>query len=55
MDDLKLKGETGKSIDSLMQTVRIFSSDICMELGIEKCNILILERGIKDENCNMLP
>ena len=27
-----------------------------MEFGIEKCNILILKRGIKDENCDiMLP
>ena len=32
MDDLKLCGKTDKGRDSLMQTVRIFSSDICMEL-----------------------
>ena len=56
MDDLKLYGKTDKGIDSPIQTVRIFSSDICMEFGIEKCNILILKRGIKDENCDiMLP
>ena len=27
-----------------------------MEFGIEKCNIIILKRDIKDENCDiMLP
>ena len=56
MDDLKLYGKTDKGIDSLILTVRTFSSDICMKFGIEKCNILILKRGIKDENCDiMLP
>ena len=56
MDDLKLYGKTDKRRDSLIQTVRIFSSDICMEFGIEKCYILILKRGIKDQNCDiMLP
>ena len=56
MDDLKLYGKTDKRRDSLIQTVRIFSSDICMEFGMEKCYILILKRGIKDQNCEiMLP
>ena len=54
MDDLKLYGKTDKRLDSLIQTVRIFSSSICMEFGIEKCNILILKRGIKDENCDIM-
>ena len=25
-----------------------------MEFEIEKCNILILKRGIKDENCDLM-
>ena len=25
-----------------------------MEFGIEKCNTLILKRGIKDENCDIM-
>ena len=49
MDDLKLYGKTNKGLDSLTQTVRIFSFVICMEFGIENRNILILQRG-KDEN-----
>ena len=36
MDDLKLYGENEKALDSLVQTVRIFTSDIRMEFGIEK-------------------
>ena len=56
MDNLKLYGKTDKGLDSLIEAVRIFSSDMCMEFEIEKCNILILKRGIKDENCDiMLP
>ena len=35
MNDLKLYGETEEDLDSLMHSVRIFSSDICMEFGIE--------------------
>ena len=54
MDDLKLYGKTDKCLDSRIQAVRIFSSDICMVLGIEKCNILILKRGIKDENYDIM-
>ena len=60
MDDLKLYRKTNKGLGSLIQTVRIFSSDICMfrteKFGIEKCNILTLKRDIKDENSDiMLP
>ena len=54
MYDLKLYGKTDKGLKSLIQTVRVFSSEICMEFGTEKCNIRILKRGIKDENCDIL-
>ena len=54
MDDLKLYEKTDKGLDSLIQTVRIFRSDIYMQFGIEKCNIIILKRGIKDENCGIM-
>ena len=51
MDDLKLYSKTEKTLDSLIQTVRIFSNDIKMEFGIEKCAKLVLKRGkvIKSE------
>ena len=41
MDNLKLYGKTDKVIDSLIEIVGIFSSDIAW-------------RGIKDENCDIL-
>ena len=45
MDDLKLYSKTEKTLDSLIQTARIFSNDIKMEFGIETCAILVLKRG----------
>lgn len=45
MDDLKLYGKKKGRVDSLVNTVRVFSNDIGMEFGLEKCGILILKRG----------
>ena len=55
MDDLKLYSKTEKTFDSLIQTVRIFSNDIKMEFGIEKCAILVLKRGkvVKSEGIKL--
>ena len=43
MDDLKLYGRSENGFDSLVQTVRVFSKDIGMEFGIEKCAMLVME------------
>ena len=32
-------------MDSLVQTIYIFSQDIGMEFGIEKCTMLVIEKG----------
>ena len=40
MDDLKLYGSNKNQLDSLIQTVRIFSEDIHMKFGLDKCAIL---------------
>ena len=32
-------------MDSLVQTVRVFSEDVGMEFGIEKCALLVTETG----------
>ena len=32
-------------MDSLVQTVHVFSEDIRMEFGIEKCAMLVMEKG----------
>ena len=45
MDDLKLYGRNVNEIDSLIQTVRIFSQDIGMEFGIQKCAMLKIVIG----------
>ena len=45
MDDIKLFGRGTKEIDTLVQTVRIFSGDIRMEFGIEKCARVNIQRG----------
>ena len=45
MDDLKLYSRSEKGLDSLVQTVRVFSEDTGMEFGIEKCATLVMEKG----------
>ena len=45
MDDLKLYSRSEKGLDSLVQTIRVFSEDIGMECGIEKCAMLVMEKG----------
>ena len=45
LDDLKLHSQSDKRLDSLVQTVCVFSEDIGMEFGIEKCVMLVMEKG----------
>ena len=45
MNDLKLYSKSEKALDSLIQTVRIFSEDIGMQFGIDKCAMLVVKRG----------
>ena len=45
MDDLKLFAKNEAEIDSLVQTVRIFSDDIGMQFGLEKCASMTMKRG----------
>ena len=45
MDELKLFAKRKNQIDSLVQTVCIFSEDIGMQFGIGKYGVLIMERG----------
>ena len=44
MDDLKLYGANKDQQDSLIQVVRIFSQDIKMSFGLEKCAVLEIRR-----------
>lgn len=45
MDDLKLYAGTRGGIESLLNTVRIFSEDIGMQFGLDKCATMTLRRG----------
>ena len=44
MDDLKLYSRSEKRLNSLVQTVRVFSEDVGMKFGIEKCAMLVMEK-----------
>ena len=44
MDDLKLYSRSEKGLDSLVETVRVFSEVIRMEFGIEVCCVSNGER-----------
>ena len=39
MDDLKLYGRNSDQLDGLLHTVRTFSDDIQMKLGLDKCAV----------------
>ena len=45
MDDLKLYARNERDLDSLIQSVRVFSRDIGMQFGVKKCAVLIMKRG----------
>ena len=45
MDNLKLYPKSERELDSLIQTVRIFSDYVGMVFGLNKCTVLVLKRG----------
>ena len=45
MDDLKLYSRSEKGLDSFVLIVRVSSEDLGMEFGIEKCAMLVMEKG----------
>ena len=45
MDDIKLFAKNKKELETLIHAVRIYSQDIGIELGIEKCAILVMKNG----------
>ena len=45
MDALKLYSRDEKGLESLVKTIRVFSEDIGMEFGIDKCALLKMEKG----------
>ena len=45
MDDIKLLAKNEKEMETLIHAIRIYSQDIGMEFGIEKCALLIMKSG----------
>ena len=45
MDELKLITKSEEELQKQIQTVKIFSDDINMELGLEKCAKITFKRG----------
>ena len=45
MDDIKLFVKNEKQLETLIHAVRIYSQDIGMEFGIEKCAMLVMKNG----------
>ena len=45
MDDIKLFAKNEKELETLIDAVRIYSQDIGMEFGIEKCAMLTMKSG----------
>ena len=45
MDDIKLFAKNEKELETLKHAVRIYSQDIGMEMGIEKCPMLVMKSG----------
>ena len=45
MDDIKRFAKNEKELETLIHKVRIYSRDIGMEFGIEKCAILVMKCG----------
>ena len=45
MNDIKPFAKNEKELEALIQTVRIYSQNIGMEFGIEKCAMLVMKNG----------
>ena len=45
MDDIELFAKNEKELETLIHAVRIYSQDIGMEFGIEKCAMLVMKSG----------
>ena len=44
MNHLKLDGKNEKQVDTRINTVHVFSSDIPMEFGVSKCAVLEMKK-----------
>ena len=47
MDDLKLYGRNEEELERLVEVVEVFSRDIGMGFGLDKCGMLAIRKGVK--------
>ena len=47
MDDLKLYGANVIELEELVGAVKRYSDDVGMRFGLDKCGVLVVERGVK--------
>ena len=45
MDDLKLHASNDNELHSLLETVRVFSTDVGMKFGLDKCRKSTILKG----------
>ena len=45
IDNIKLFAKKEKELETLIHTIRIYSQDIGMEFGIEKCALPVMKSG----------
>lgn len=51
MNNFKMFSKNDKEINSLVSTIRAINEDICIELGIQKCGMLVFKRRmLKEQN-----
>ena len=50
MDDIKFFAKHERKLKTLIRAVRIYSQDIGMEFGIEKCVMLVMKSGMELPN-----
>ena len=48
LDDMMVFAKNEKELKTLIQTIIIYSQDIGMEFGIEKCAMLIMKCGKRE-------
>jgi len=54
MDDLKLIAKSEEELQKQVQTVKIFSDDIHMEFGLQKCAKISFKRGKLIQSQNLV-
>lgn len=54
MDDVKIYAKTPKELEALIRLTHIFSSDIKMSFGLDKCKTFSIKRGVLQEGENIV-